>query len=163
MNVRQAEFLGASALIALIVFGFYQTSLIDLTLSSELETFTGPRAYPRIILSGMLLLAFVHTGKLLFTRKEEIAQDTALPAHPRLTRVLLALLTLVILAFVLEPVGYLITLVPFLIAIGFLNGATSPAKTALFSIIASAICLVVFRYGLNTVLPEGLLGIDQIF
>jgi hypothetical protein len=57
----------------------------------------------------------------------------------------------------------LITLVPLLIAFGYLNGADNLARNALFSVVAAAACLVVFRYGLNTVLPEGILGIDEIF
>lgn len=163
MNVRQADWVSVAVLLALVGAGFYLTTLIDLTLSSDLETFTGPRAYPRILLAGMLLLALVQLAKLWVSRDQEALQEFAAPIHPRLTKVLLALLVLAVFATVFEPLGYLITLAPLLIAIGYLNGADSFLKNVLFSIFASAICLVVFRYGLNTVLPEGLLGIDQVF
>lgn len=163
MNVRQADLVSAVSILALVFFGFYQTSLIDLALSSELETFTGPRAYPRIILSGMLFLVFLQLGKIWIGRHKEAAVEIALPVHPRLTKVFLALLTLTMFTAVFEPLGYLITVIPLLIIVGYLNGADNLSRTVIFSVVASAICLIVFRYGLNTVLPEGLIGIDQIF
>ena len=53
MNLRRREMAGAIAMMAIVVFYFYLTTLIDLAFSSELETITGPRAYPRIILTIM--------------------------------------------------------------------------------------------------------------
>lgn len=161
--MRQTDSISAVSILALVLFLFYQTSLIDLTLSSELETFTGPRAYPRILLSGMLFLVLLQLGRTWIGRARETAVDKTLPIHPRLTKVFLALLTLAMFTAVFEPLGYLITIVPLLIIVGYLNGADSLSRTVTFSVVASAICLVVFRYGLNTVLPEGLLGIDNIF
>lgn len=163
MNVRKAEIVGVAALLALVLFGFYQTSLIDLTLSSELETFTGPRAYPRIILGAMLLLLFFQLLKLGIDRNNVAGTDTSQPRHPRLTKVVVAIATLVLFSATFEPLGYLITVIPLLVAAGYLNGARSPSQIVVFSVIAAAICLVVFRYGLNTVLPEGVFGIDKIF
>lgn len=166
MNLRRIELLSALVMLVLIAGGFYLTTRIDLTLSSELETFTGPRAYPRIILSGMLilglLLIFKAWGQL---RSADPDPDEAapMPFHPRLTKVTLALGALVVFTAAFEPLGYIISLFPLLIAIGYLNGANNLARTALFSAAAAIICLVIFRYGLNTVLPEGILGIDQIF
>ncbi len=164
MSLRRVELLSALVMSMLILYGFYLTSLIDLTLSSELETFTGPRAYPRIILAGMFVLALMLVGKAWANRQDdEIDSGPVEPFHPRLTKVAMALLILVIFAALFEPLGYLLTLVPLLMAIGYLNGADNLARNATYSILSMATCLVIFRYGLNTVLPEGLLGIDQIF
>lgn len=163
MNERRTDIISAISILALVFIGFYQTSLIDLTLSSELEKFTGPRAYPRIILSGMLFLVFIQLGMIWIARNKEVAADIAPPVHPRLTKVFLSLLTLTLFTAAFEPLGYIITMIPLLVIIGYLNGANNPWKIIVFAVVASATCLVVFRYGLNTVLPEGLLGIDQIF
>ena len=162
MNMRKADFIGALALLALVVFGLYQTSLIDLALSSELETFTGPRAYPRFLLYVMLFLVVIQLGKLWFHRGTAVAESSS-PMHPRLTKVLLGLLLLILFTAVFESLGYLVTIIPLLIAIGYLNGADNIYVTCIFAFFVSVVCLVVFRYGLNTVLPEGVFGIDQIF
>ena len=45
------------AFVFAILFGLYQTSQIDLAFSSDLETFSGPRAYPGLILSALLVLS----------------------------------------------------------------------------------------------------------
>lgn len=164
MSIRRLELFSAVAMLAFVLFCFYLTTQIDLTFSSELETFTGPRAYPRIILSGMLFLTLIQLVKFWASAKARIDDEiTPEPFHPRLTKVGFALLALCVFAALFEPLGYLLMMFPLLIAIGYLNGASSLARNALFSIIAILICLVVFRYGLNTVLPEGLIGIDQIF
>ena len=163
MNARQVELFSAVAIAVLVFIGFYETSQIDLTLSSELETFTGPRAYPRIILSGMLFLVCIQLGKIWIGRTKKTVTSNTLPIHPRLTKVFLAFSTLTLFTALFEPLGYLITMVPLLTMVGYLNGADSFTRTVTFSIFASVICLVIFRYGLNIVLPEGLIGIDQIF
>jgi hypothetical protein len=166
MRLRQVELLSSLVMLAAISCGFYLTTRIDLTLSSELETFTGPRAYPRIILSGMLVLVLALVAKALGNYKSDKLDSTdALNAsfHPRLTKVFAALFLLVVFTSLFESLGYLITLFPLLLAFGYLNGANNLARNALFSVIAAAICLIIFRYGLNTVLPEGILGIDEIF
>jgi len=164
MSLRQAELVTAVVLLAFVLFAFYQTALIDLTLSSELETISGPRAYPRILLSGMLLLVLLQLVKAWLSRRNREAMADRNPAlHPRLTKVAIAVFILALFTALFEPLGYLLTIVPMLLVIGYLNGARNVGQTVVFTALASAVCLLVFRYGLNTVLPEGLLGIDEIF
>ena len=54
------------ALLAFVMAAFAATSRIDLSLSSSLETFTGPRAYPRLLLAVMaaLLVALLASNLL---------------------------------------------------------------------------------------------------
>lgn len=164
MSFRRVDFLSAALLLTFVLYCFYLTTQIDLTLSSDLETFTGPRAYPRIILGGMLLLGLIQLGKSWINLKSH-AGDEVPPEHfhPRLTKVCMALAALAVFAALFEPLGYLIVMSPLLVGIGYLNGASNFARNAVFSVVAMIVCLIVFRYGLNTILPEGLLGIDQIF
>ena len=75
--------------------------------------------------------------------------------------ILLAII--VLFCFALEPIGYILTMIPLLIVTSRLNGARNwPVKIVVSALLAT-VCLVIFRYALNTVLPEGILGIDRIF
>jgi len=56
MIKTRAELIVTLLLIAAVLWGFFLTSRIDLAFSSELETFSGPRAYPNLILCVMLAL-----------------------------------------------------------------------------------------------------------
>ncbi|MDB3936103.1 tripartite tricarboxylate transporter TctB family protein [Granulosicoccus sp.] len=163
MSGRKAEISKALTLLTLVIFGFYQTTTIDLTFSSELELFTGPRAYPRLLLCGMLLLVVIHLGNLVLRSDNAINSDVKVPMHPRLSKVILALFVLILFTSIFELLGYLLAIVPLIVTISFLNGANHIIKTCFFAVLISLICLIVFRYSLNTVLPEGVLGIDQIF
>ena len=62
-----------------------------------------------------------------------------------------------------EPLGYLLTMPALLVAVSMLSGLARPAQAFAAALVFSLVCLVLFRYGLDTVLPEGILGIDQLF
>ena len=145
---------------AAILIGFYLTSRIDLAFSSDLETFSGPRAYPGMILGAILAFNVVTVFQ---SRKE--APSGAIPqiSKPRFWQAMALFAVLVLFCFVLEPVGYILTMIPLLIFVARLNGAKSWTVTIIASVLLAITCLVIFRYALDTVLPEGLLGIDRIF
>ena len=69
-----------------------------------------------------------------------------------------------LLAFVLafEPLGYLLTMVPLLMATAYLCGCRNGWRNLLVAVAASLVCLAALRYGLDTVLPEGVLGVDAL-
>jgi len=70
-------------------------------------------------------------------------------------------LTVFVLLF--ERVGYILTMIPLLVLVAHLCGARSWVISTVVSLCLTALCLVIFRYGLATVLPEGLFGIDAVF
>ena len=151
--------------IAAILFGLHQTSRIDLAFSSDLETFSGPRAYPGLILSVLLVL-FISIAAGQFRRAyrdsgEAPRQESLLDKRSIWSAALMASLCLFVLAF--ESVGYILTMVPLLTLVGLLCGAKSVLRSLVVSVCLTAVCLVIFRYGLATVLPEGLLGVDTVF
>ena len=141
------------------------TSQIDLSFSSDLETFSGPRAYPGIILS-LLLLLFLSVGFGQLRSLSSVAEPNKhyqeFFSHRALYSLAL-MIGLAIFAVFFESVGYILTTVPLLFVAAVLSGATRPMLALLVSVLLSAMCLVIFRYGLSTVLPEGLFGIDGIF
>ena len=95
-----------------------------------------------------------------FAQPKETSEETG---EKSLVSVVLAILMLCIFASAFEPVGYIFTVPPLVFAAALLNRARNWKSAALTALISTACLLIIFRYGLNIVLPEGLLGIDWIF
>ena len=159
--VARFELVVACAFLVLILLGVQQTYRIDLAFSSDLETFSGPRAYPGLILGLMLVANLGVIASLLFSRQPVERSD-----EPLFTRgtvdAAIVLLALVVFVFTFEPLGYLVAMIPLLIVSSMMNGARNLLVAAIVSTLMALACLVIFRYVLNTVLPEGVLGIDMI-
>lgn len=159
MDQRHREVAGAIGMVLLVSFFFWQSGKIDLAFSSELETLTGPRAYPRIILTAMGLLCAVQLFQALSLQDGE----TVKAYGSDMIRVGLMIALVAVFAATFEPLGYVLT-APLLVYFSArLNRAENQINAAAVALIVSAVILVVFRYGLNTVLPEGVIGIDQVF
>lgn len=151
------------AFMSLILLALYFTSQIDLAFSSDLETFSGPRAYPGLILGVLLFLNFGVAVSQIRGVRDELRATTEpfFSERSKWAGVLFALLLIFVLTF--EPVGYILTMVPLLIGVAFLCGAQRPVWAVIVAVGLTAVCLVTFRYGLSTVLPEGVFGIDAAF
>ena len=159
MTKTRAELIVTLLLIAAVLWGFFLTSRIDLAFSSELETFSGPRAYPGFIL-GVMLVLLVGTALHLVRGPRDTGAFVFSASTWRAVG-LFAALTVFVLLF--EQVGYILTMVPLLVLVAHLCGARSLGFSIVASLSLTAACLVIFRYGLATVLPEGLFGIDAVF
>ena len=159
MTKTRAELIVTLLLIAAVIWGFFLTSRIDLAFSSDLETFSGPRAYPGLILCVMLVL-LVGTALPLLRGSQD--RDVFVFSASTWRAVgLFAALTIFVLLF--EGVGYILTTIPLLVLVAHLCGARNLVFSVVTSLCLTAVCLVIFRYGLATVLPEGLFGIDAVF
>lgn len=158
MNARQIEIIGAVCMSMFVLFFLWQTGKIDLAFSSELETLTGPRAYPRIILSVMGLLCAIQVFQAL--RLPDVETGKAAPQ----TEIRVALMVALVAGFAaaFEPVGYILTAPLLVFFAAHLYRANSLKNAVAIALIVAAVILIVFRYGLSTVLPEGILGIDQV-
>lgn len=158
------EFAVALIFTGLILIGLVLTRRIDLAFSSDLETFSGPRAYPGLILSVLLLFNLI----TVVSQGRSVLRDPDLHSGqwwsvPKSTVHAAGLLVaLIVFVLVFEPVGYILAMVPLLTIAALLCGAKSLVKAFLVSVSLAAICLIVFRYGLATVLPEGIFGIDML-
>lgn len=156
------ELIVACGFLVLILFGLHQTYQIDLAFSSDLETFSGPRAYPGLILGLTLAMTLGVLASLLLSPRPASGDDAAPLFHRGTLKAIWVLAALAGFVLLLEPVGYLLTMVPLLMVTARMNGARRWLTAAMVSILMALACLAVFRYGLNTVLPEGVLGIDAI-
>lgn len=163
LSARQ-ELVTALFFTALILLGLFLTRRIDLAFSSDLETISGPRAYPGLILFLMLFfnLAIIsrQLARIYFGGND--TGDSRPLFEGRTAQAGIVYTTLVIFYFAFEPLGYVLTMVPLLYVAAMMNGAPKKAIAALVAVVMTFTCLVVFRYGLNTVLPEGIFGIDRI-
>lgn len=159
----RAERIAALVIAALALVGLYLTSRIDLSLTSNLNVLTGPRGYPGLILGGILILALIVAARPGSFPAIGTASSETIDQHRggRL-RVGLVLAALVLFALAFEPLGYILAMPPLLVAIAILSGAQRWQSAALVSVLMALICLLAFRFGLDTVLPEGVLGIDLI-
>lgn len=150
--------------IGLISGGLFLTSQIDLAFSSKLETFSGPRAYPRLIL---LIMLAIFVGAAALQLRDMFRKPTISSKYESLFNIrslwsaaLFAALLVFVQAF--EGVGYILTMVPLLTVVALLCGAKNKMQSLVVAICLTAACLVIFRYGLATVLPEGWFGIDAV-
>ncbi|MEP1207740.1 MAG: tripartite tricarboxylate transporter TctB family protein [Rhizobiaceae bacterium] len=160
----RGEFAITLVFIGLVLVGLYLTSRIDLAFSSDLETFSGPRAYPGLILSIMLLF---FAGSAAIQLRNLFRRTAGSSEYQEFigARALWSLaLFIALLGFVLlfEEVGYILTMVPLLTVVALLCGAANKTKALIVAICLTTACLIIFRYGLATVLPEGLFGIDAV-
>lgn len=151
--------------ISAILFGLFLTRRIDLAFSSDLETFSGPRAYPGLILAALLgLFAALGVSQFRALKHQSQPKQDIEPLFSERSLWSAGLFaSLLIFAFAFEGIGYILTMVPLLILVSVLCGARHMVWVVLTAIGLSAICLIIFRYGLATVLPEGVLGIDTLF
>ena len=151
--------------IGLILVGLFFTSRIDLAFSSDLESFSGPRAYPGLILSVLLILVvFVAVTQFRAVFRDSNGGAEYEPFFNRRS-VWSAAMFVSLFVFVLtfESVGYIVTMVPLLTVVALLCGAKNVVRAFVVAVCLAAVCLMIFRYGLATVLPEGIFGIDAVF
>lgn len=163
MPGTKVQFTVSASLLVLILIGIFLATRIDLAFSTDLEKFSGPRTYPLMILLAMLTFNVLIIGQSLLLAFRHRGFDNSRPAFgPGALRA--ALLFLLVGAFCLtyEAAGYILTMIPLLVATAWLNGARNWVAMIAVSLVLSIICLLIFRYALNTVLPEGLMGIDGI-
>ena len=159
------ELSGQLILLAMAVGALILSAQINMEFASELEIFAGPRRYPRIILIIFILMNLILIASTLFNAKKlnrATEPPTAAPVNGKL-RAFAVLIALIAFVIALEHIGYLILTAPLLVFVALMNGARKSISTIAVCVVLTISCLLIFRYGLNIVLPEGILGIDGIF
>ena len=156
---------GQVILLAFGIGALVLSAQINMDFASELEIFAGPRRYPRIILVIFILMNVILIVTTLLQTKMRTKQTgsnrtTSQKGKARAFAVLVSLIAFIV---GLEAIGYLILTIPLLIFVALMNGAKRSLATIIVCVGLTIVCLLIFRYGLNVVLPEGVLGIDGIF
>lgn len=161
------ELIGQVTLLGLAIIAFAMTSQIDMQFASDLEIVAGPRRYPRIILTIFIVMNLILIASTLVKAKKGEAHQATEPAENSVpagkARAAAVFVCLVVFVLAFDSVGYLILTVPLLMFVAWMNGARLSIQMVVVSVGLTITCLILFRYGLNIVLPEGLLGIDAIF
>lgn len=164
MKNARSQLIFAFLFSGLILVGLYFTSQINLAFSSDLEKYSGPRAYPAAILGVMLVLNLCVIANAAWIARTQAGSNasTTKMFTARSVSAALFFAVVVLFSFVFESAGYLVTMIPLLVFTAYLNGGRRWTLMMLTSVLLSLACLLIFRYGLNTVLPEGVFGIDGI-
>jgi hypothetical protein len=158
------DLIGAGLLLAVILAALWVSGSIDVAQFGVNERLSGPRGYPRaLLLVGLALAVALVVVTLRRARRHRDADahdgDVSIsePARP------LALLAgLVVFSLALETAGYLIAMSLLLVYGARIYGARSWWQTLAAASGFTLASIVLFRYGLDTVLPEGWLGIDAV-
>lgn len=163
MSKAKLELAAYAIFTCLVVVSLILTSRIDLAFSKDLISYAGPRAYPAIVLGTLLVMSCIlliqTVRNVLATReKERVVFDAGKAA-----KVATVFVASLVFAATFEPVGYLITVPAIMVIIAYVSGGRRFMAMLATSVVMAFLCLLVFRYGLNTVMPEGILGIDAIF
>ena len=132
---------------------FWQTFSFTVTASERVGGGIDAAGYPRLLAGLTVALGAILVARACWKRRARPAPDEA-GARLR-TAGALAILLLYTLA--LEPVGFLIATPPALVALLRLVGRRRLLPAAMAAIVFTAVIFLLFRYGVNIVLPEGLL------
>lgn len=164
-NLRD-NLIGQVFLLAAAISALVMTGSIDMEFASELEILAGPRRYPRIILTLFISMNVLLLAVTFFKyRALQLGKDDEPEAsynRSGKSKALIVFLALGVFVLFFESVGYLLLTGPLLVLVAMMNGAKLSAPTVIVCALLLIVCLVVFRFGINIVLPEGLLGIDML-
>jgi putative tricarboxylic transport membrane protein len=138
------------------------TLRLDVDLQRNVGGAIGPEAYPGLLAAAILLLSLLLLWQTLRGRAEPaVLQELATAPDQRPAasgRVLLALLLLCAYTLLLEPLGFLVATPLLLIALMRLTGERRWWLAVPSALLMTVLLYAFFRYGMNLVLPEGLLG-----
>ena len=138
---------------------FWQTFSFNVTASERVGGGIDAAGYPRLLAGLTVLLGIALAGRALWkwrTARPGPAGDEAEQGGGRL-RAALSFAVLLLYTLMLEPLGFLLATPLAVGALLRIVGGRGPAHAALAAIAFTAAIFVFFRYGVNIVLPEGLL------
>lgn len=106
-----------------------------------------------IILIIMMIFKLIKVWKAL--PKEKIKVDLSFLKTAPIIRLVLAIVALVIYAYILGKLGYVLSTILFCLAVEFLIGVRSIPKALLASLGITVVLFAVFSWGLDVSLPRG--------
>ncbi len=136
----------------------YQSSLLDVELAQNMGSVLGPAAYPKllgILMLGLAILSIFKSGH----QSLDLPDDQSEIAHtkPAYHLVFLSFAGLLLLTYFLDTLGFIITSVLLMMWFMFMMGERRWGFLLVSSVVFPLIVYSVFRYGFDTVLPEGVL------
>lgn len=142
----------------------HQTLQLDVEAAARVGGGIGAADYPTILAVTALMLSLVLILQGLFARfAEEVDGDETAPgmasdAEQSYLRPTLAFATLVLYALLFEPAGYLVVTPVALVALMRITGERRWTLAVVSAVCWTIALFLLFRFGVNLVLPEGLLA-----
>ncbi|MDD3368288.1 MAG: tripartite tricarboxylate transporter TctB family protein [Lachnospiraceae bacterium] len=143
--------------VVLFIFSIYAYVLVGITSPAATATELGAAFWPRIILVLLAILVAVNIfniwkkGKAEGNLKFESSEITSFFK----SKIFIGMVMVIVMAFVLEYAGFMLTTCIFIMAYGRLLGQKSPVKLILSGVIATVVLYVIFQGALDIMLPRG--------
>lgn len=159
--LKYKELILGVGIIAFSIFYLYSAAVMKITVATTFNS----KVVPFLLGGGALLIGIFQTAAGL---KEAKAFDPACAAEagtekekPDNRSVLLMLLVMIVYVAMLEPAGFLISTFLVLFAQMMILSPKEKVRIPVFVIVSLVVTVVIyysFRYGLELVLPSGILG-----
>lgn len=118
----------------------------------------GPRFFPLVVVSVWLVLSvFYLVSHIIKTVRD--GRGEAAEKFVNMAPTALLVIALIIYAFILDSVGYLISTALFFVVAARLLGSRNLARDITIGVLMSIIVYVVFTQALGVRLPEGIIGL----
>ena len=163
-RLKLDSLVGGLFCVAFAAWLLYQTFQLDVETAARVGGGIGAADYPTILAVSALVLSLVLILQGLFARfAEEVDGDEAAlamagDAKQSYSRPALAFATLILYALVFEPVGYLVATPVVLVALMRITGERRWTLMVASAVSWTIALFLLFRFGVNLVLPEGLLA-----
>lgn len=138
----------------------YQTFLLDVEVAKRVGGGVGADGYPLLLAVATIALAILLIFQAVLGRAsqvlgEPLGMQSSEP--PVFKRAVWCFLSVVIYTVLLLPIGYLITTPILLVVLMRILGDRRWVATSVAALLLTLVLFVAFRYGVNIVLPEGVL------
>lgn len=145
---------------ALLIFCGYAYFYISATTPGSTPTELGAAFWPHIILALLIVLLIVNIVNVVKKAKSaensngfEFDKDAFVGFFK--SKLFIGMVTVAVMAIILEFAGFMLTSFLFLVVYGIILGEKSPVKLILTGVIATIVLYVIFQGALGIMLPRG--------
>jgi len=161
VRLEKKEIIGGLACLGFGAWLLYQTFLLDVEVAKRVGGGVGADGYPFLLAVATIGLAIFLTLQAVFGRERQTpAEAPGIQGNepPVFKRAVWCFLSVVIYTALLLPIGYLITTPILLVVLMRILGDRRWVVPLVNALLLTLGIFVAFRYGVNIVLPEGVLG-----
>ena len=141
-------------------FIIYQSSLLAVVQAQNLGGVLGPAAYPKLLGFLMLLLSFIYIFKA-WSEGNILSEGTndETSSKPAYHLVFFSFIGLLVLTYLFERLGFIIMSALLMLWFMFMMGERNWRFMLISSFFFPLVVYLMFRYGFDIVLPEGVLKV----
>ena len=160
VRFERKEFIGGLVCLGFGAWLLYQTFLLDVEVAERVGGGVGADGYPLLLAVTTIALAIFLTFQAVLGREGQTpAEPPGMQSGepPVFKRAVWCFLSVVIYTVLLLPIGYLITTPILLVVLMRILGERRWVVPVVTALLLTLVIFVAFRYGVNIVLPEGVL------